>query len=38
MTEAAPSYAHGASDVALLGETIGQHFDRAVAAVATGRR
>jgi len=25
------SYAHGASDVALLGETIGAHFDRAVA-------
>ncbi|MEO9191318.1 MAG: AMP-binding protein [Acetobacteraceae bacterium] len=30
MTEAAPSYAHGAADVALLGETIGANFDRAV--------
>jgi len=32
MTAAAPSYAHGAADVALLGETIGANFDRAVAA------
>ncbi len=31
MTAAAPSYAHGAADVALLGETIGANFDRAVA-------
>ncbi len=31
MTEAAPSYAHGASDIALLGETIGANFERAVA-------
>ena len=31
MTEAAPSYAHGTSSVALLGETIGRHFDRTVA-------
>ena len=32
MSQAAPSYAHGAADVALLGETIGANFDRAVAA------
>jgi fatty-acyl-CoA synthase len=31
MTEAAPSYVHGASNVPLIGETIGQNFDRAVA-------
>ncbi|MGA9866727.1 MAG: AMP-binding protein [Acetobacteraceae bacterium] len=31
MTAAAPSYAHGSADVALLGETIGANFDRAVA-------
>ena len=31
MTEAAPSYVHGASDVPLLGETIGQNFNRAIA-------
>jgi fatty-acyl-CoA synthase len=31
MTEAAPSYVHGASDVSLIGETIGRHFDRTVA-------
>jgi fatty-acyl-CoA synthase len=31
MTEAAPSYAHGTSTVALIGETIGRHFDRTVA-------
>ena len=30
MTEAAPSYVHGASNVALIGETIGCHFDRTV--------
>src|SRR6185437_15550161 len=31
MTEAAPSYTHGTSTVALIGETIGRHFDRTVA-------
>src|ERR1700726_3997773 len=31
MTEAALSYAHGASSVPLIGETIGAHFDRTVA-------
>ena len=31
MTEAALSYVHGASDVPLIGETIGAHFDRTVA-------
>jgi fatty-acyl-CoA synthase len=31
MTEAALSYVHGASNVALIGETIGRHFDRTVA-------
>ncbi len=31
MTEAAPSYVYGASSVALIGETIGQNFDAAVA-------
>src|SRR4249919_3394311 len=31
MTEAALSYAHGASKVPLIGETIGAHFDRTVA-------
>jgi fatty-acyl-CoA synthase len=31
MTTAAPSYAHGTSTVALLGETIGNCFDRTVA-------
>ncbi|HVZ07754.1 AMP-binding protein [Rhodopila sp.] len=31
MSRPAPSYAHGASDKALIGETIGQHFDRTVA-------
>src|SRR5579864_4681248 len=31
MTEAAPSYVHGASNVPLIGETIGQNFDHAVA-------
>jgi fatty-acyl-CoA synthase len=31
MTEAALSYAHGASNVPLIGETIGAHFDRTVA-------
>src|SRR6478752_1434162 len=30
MTEAALSYAHGASSVPLIGETIGAHFDRTV--------
>src|SRR5579872_5266418 len=30
MTEAAPSYVHGASNVPLIGETIGQNFDRTV--------
>jgi fatty-acyl-CoA synthase len=31
MTEPAPSYAHGASDQPMLGDTIGAHFDRTVA-------
>ena len=31
MTTPAPSYAHGTSTVALLGETIGSYFDRTVA-------
>ena len=31
MTEAALSYVHGASNVPLIGETIGAHFDRTVA-------
>jgi fatty-acyl-CoA synthase len=31
MTEPAPSYAHGASDQPMLGDTIGVHFDRTVA-------
>jgi fatty-acyl-CoA synthase len=31
MTEPAPSYAHGTSTAALIGETIGANFDRAVA-------
>ena len=31
MPEAAPSYAHGTSSIALIGETIGRHFDRTVA-------
>jgi fatty-acyl-CoA synthase len=31
MSEAAPSYAHGTSSIALIGETIGRHFDRTVA-------
>ncbi len=31
MPEAAPSYAHGTSTVALIGETIGCYFDRTVA-------
>jgi fatty-acyl-CoA synthase len=31
MTEAAPSYAHGTSTVALIGDTIGGYFDRTVA-------
>ena len=31
MTEAALSYVHGATDVSLIGETIGTNFDRAVA-------
>jgi fatty-acyl-CoA synthase len=31
MSEAAPSYAHGTSSVALIGETIGRYFDRTVA-------
>jgi fatty-acyl-CoA synthase len=31
MTEAALSYAHGASNVALIGDTIGRNFDRTVA-------
>jgi fatty-acyl-CoA synthase len=30
MSEAAPSYAHGTSSIALIGETIGRHFDRTV--------
>ncbi len=31
MTERAPSYMHGASDQAMIGDTIGVHFDRTVA-------
>src|SRR5689334_10398182 len=31
MTGVAPSYLHGVSDQALIGNTIGAHFDRAVA-------
>jgi len=31
MTDPAPSYAHGASDQAMIGDTIGVHFDRTVA-------
>ena len=31
MTEPTPSYAHGVSDLPLIGDTIGQHFDRTVA-------
>jgi fatty-acyl-CoA synthase len=31
MTETALSYVHGASNVTLIGETIGRHFDRTVA-------
>jgi fatty-acyl-CoA synthase len=31
MTAAEPSYQHGASDQPMLGDTIGQHFDRTVA-------
>ncbi len=31
MTERAPSYMHGASDQAMIGDTIGAHFDRTVA-------
>jgi fatty-acyl-CoA synthase len=31
MSGEAPSYVHGASDIALIGETIGENFDRAVA-------
>jgi fatty-acyl-CoA synthase len=31
MTDAAPSYVHGATSVTLIGETIGANFDRAVA-------
>ncbi len=31
MTDAVPSYSHGVSDKPLIGETIGLHFDRAVA-------
>jgi fatty-acyl-CoA synthase len=31
MSDAAPSYAHGGSETALIGETIGAHFDRTVA-------
>ncbi|MFL5281115.1 MAG: AMP-binding protein [Rhodopila sp.] len=31
MTEPVPSYAHGASDQPMLGDTIGVHFDRTVA-------
>jgi fatty-acyl-CoA synthase len=34
MTEPAPSYAHGTSTVALIGETIGRCFDRTVARFA----
>ncbi len=31
MSDAPPSYAHGGSETTLIGETIGQHFDRTVA-------
>jgi fatty-acyl-CoA synthase len=31
MTDPAASYMHGASDLAMIGETIGMHFDRTVA-------
>ncbi|MEA2743426.1 MAG: fatty-acyl-CoA synthase, partial [Acetobacteraceae bacterium] len=31
MIDPAPSYMHGASDLAMIGETIGTHFDRTVA-------
>jgi fatty-acyl-CoA synthase len=31
MTDAAPSYMHGASDLPMIGDTIGLHFDRIVA-------
>jgi fatty-acyl-CoA synthase len=31
MTEAAPSYVHGATNVALIGQTIGQNFDDTIA-------
>jgi fatty-acyl-CoA synthase len=31
MIETAPSYVHGATDVALIGETVGRNFDRTVA-------
>lgn len=31
MSKPAPSYEHGASDLAMIGETIGRHFDRTVA-------
>jgi fatty-acyl-CoA synthase len=31
MSTGAPSYVHGASDTALLGDTIGRYFERAVA-------
>ncbi|HET6607895.1 MAG TPA: AMP-binding protein [Rhodopila sp.] len=31
MSDAAPSYAHGGSETALIGETIGQQFDRTIA-------
>ena len=34
MTNPAPSYAHGASDQAMIGDTIGVHFDRTVARFA----
>ena len=30
MAEAALSYTHGASNVPLIGETIGRHFERSV--------
>jgi fatty-acyl-CoA synthase len=31
MTDPAPSYTHGASGVAMIGDTIGAHFDGTVA-------
>ena len=38
MTGQNQSYVHGASDMPLIGETIGAHFDRMAALSPTGRR